>query len=143
MFETVDHAEISLPDPFRIQGERAWSYVVFPLHVPWFHLVYRYPIEGGGSLRRPVFLSRAEQLLEFNNDRVALDEAQIVLPGRFTGSDRWTMEPLAEVWEGAEPTAPGQRAYIYVLANGTRYLDSGLSRCETELRDRRLLFKRT
>jgi hypothetical protein len=48
MFETIDRAEIPIPEVFRDEGQRAWAYVEHPLHVPWFHLVYRYPM--GGSL---------------------------------------------------------------------------------------------
>ncbi|MBI3897510.1 MAG: hypothetical protein HY308_04335 [Gammaproteobacteria bacterium] len=58
-----------------------------------------------------------------------------------TGADRWTMEPLAEIWEGVEPQANWQKAYVYVLKNGNRLVVSGFDTKETDLLDRRLVFR--
>lgn len=143
MFETADHAEIPVPDPFRAQGERVWAYVEIALHVPWFCLVYRVPDdEGGGHLRRSIFLSEVRQLVEFQARGPKIYEVQVVLPSHLTGARRWTMQPLAEVWEGVEPKAKGQKSYVYVLANGKRYLNSGLTENETDLIDRKRIYKR-
>ncbi len=141
MFETLDHAEIPIPPPLRVQGERVWAYVEFPLHVPWFHVVYRLPLDDDGYLKRSLFLGSVDQVLQLGSESLRIDEIQVVLPQHMTGAGRWTMEPLAEIWEGVEQPKTGQKARVYVLANGTRYLHSGLCDSESELRDRKLIFR--
>lgn len=141
MFETYDQAEIPIPEPLRIPGERAWPYVELSLHVPWFYLVYRLPIEDDRYLKRSIFLSDVPYLIGFIAEGAVVDEVQIVLPERMTGAGRWTMEPLAEIWEGVELAKTGQKARVYVLADRTRYLDSGWCKNESDLRDRQLIFK--
>lgn len=142
MFETTDYAEIPIHEVFREEGARAWAYVSHPLHVPWFHLVYRYPIDEGGTLSRPIFLTQIFQLLEFEQrSGIKVEEVQIVLPQHMTGAGRWTMEPLAEIWEGVEPNTQGQRAHVFVLANGKRYLRAGVTANESDLLDQELVFR--
>ena len=141
MFETADEAEIPIPDAFRADGERAWSYVLFRLHVPWFHVVYELPLEHGGSLRCPIFFTDVYQLIRLTTDDVKLAEVQVVLPGHLTGQDRWAMEPVVEIWEGIAPGPSELKTYVYVLANGKRYLSSGPDENEADLLDRQLVFK--
>ncbi|MBI3898657.1 MAG: hypothetical protein HY308_10225 [Gammaproteobacteria bacterium] len=142
MFETTDYAEIDLPAAFREDGSRAWSYVFRRLHVPWFHLIYQFQAEDNVRLKQPAFLSEVYQLCEFQAaEGVKVEEVQVVLPSHMTGANRWTMEPLVEIWEGIEPHAQGQKAYVYVLGNGNRLMVSGLDTKETELLDRCLVFR--
>lgn len=143
MFETADEAEIPIPDALRAHGVRAWSYILFRLHVPWFHVVYEIPPEHehGGSLRCPVFLNELHQLAQMVTDGVKLVEVQVVLPGHLTGQDRWTMEPVVEIWEGIAPGPSDFKTYVYVLPNGKRYLSSGLDENEADLFDLQLVFK--
>ncbi|MBI3898494.1 MAG: hypothetical protein HY308_09390 [Gammaproteobacteria bacterium] len=142
MFETIDYAEIPLPEVFREDGNRAWSYVIRRLHVPWFHLVYQFQAERDVRLRQPAFLSEVDQLREFQEmDGVKLEEVQIVLPKYMTGAERWTMEPLVEIWEGIEPNAQHQKASVYVLGSGERLMVSAFDTKESDLLNRRLIFR--
>ena len=144
MFETHDSAELPIPHGLGDPGERAWSYVVNRLFVPWMHVVRRVTYEEDGepyALHETLFLTRVEQLLQLQKDPkakvVAIDLAS---PGQLNGTGRWKLDPLAEIWEGIEPGTDGQKAYVYVLENGARYLDSALASSESELRNlRRLL----
>lgn len=141
MFETADKAEIPIPEGLRADGERGWAYVEFPLHVPWFHVVYRLPLQEGGHLIRSLFLAQVSALVRFCSQLVRVHEVQVVLPGRITGACRWTMEPLAEIWEGVEPRELGHPVCVYVLENGKRYIDSAFVKNEANLLDRQLIFK--
>ncbi len=144
MFETHDSAELPIPPGLGDPGIRMWSYVVCRLFVPWIHVVRRVNHEEDGepyALHETLFLTHVEQLLQLQGDpEVKIVTIDLVSPGHLNGSDRWKLEPLAEIWEGIEPGTDVQMAHVYVLKNGARYLDSGLASSESELRNlRRLL----
>lgn len=133
MFETVDEAEIPISPIFGDDGTRAWSYVGFPLALPWFYVNYLTRIDGG-SLRRMLCLTRVDDLLQLSQgEEYTVAEVNIVVPSNMSGRGRWTMEPLAEIWSGTEPEAKKQTGYVFVTASGVRYLHSGLSDRESEL----------
>lgn len=143
MFETHDEAEVPIPPVFGDPGLRMWSYVKCRLHVPWFHVVCRFTYEDKAdeeahALREMMFLTQVEQLLQLQEGgpRIQIEEIDLMTPGHMNGTDRWKLEPLAEVWEGIEPETDGQRTLVYVLDNGTRYVDSALDTPESELIDK-------
>ena len=141
MFETVESAEIPIPPIFGTTGERHWAYVRQRLHMHWFHVTFALEIEHGNILSNMLFLSRVEQLQQAVQEQdIEIQEVNIVLPGHMSGKDMWTMEPLAEVWQGIEPEAEGQRAYIYVIGDGTRHTDSGLNTNEADLLNKELIY---
>lgn len=142
MFETVEQAEIEIPEAFQAQGERCWSYVYRRLHVPWFHLRYLPPPDPEDPTRLwlVLFLDEISHLVRLKEQGADIDEVQIVLPGHLTGKDRTTMALLGEVWVGTEPTASQHETYIYVLADGTRIVNSGLDTAENDLIGRHRLF---
>lgn len=71
------------------------------LHMLWFYVVYRFNTEDGMTMHHMFLLSRVEQLQQAVQERgIEIEEVHIVLPRHMNGKDKWTMEPLAEVWEG-------------------------------------------
>lgn len=146
MFETNDSAEISVPSAFSEPGMRVWTHVKYTLHMPWFHVVCRFRYEDNEeeyALHQMMFFTRVEQLLQLQQERpqIQMVEIDLVSPGHMNGTDRWKLEPLAEIWEGTEPEAENQLAYVYVLEDGTRYFYSGLCHHENELRNLRRILK--
>lgn len=141
MFETVESAEISIPPIFGNEGARFWAYVRLRLHMPWFYATYEFEFEDGKTLRHMLFLSKVEHLQQMVQDQdIEISEVHIVLPGHMSGKRKWTMELLAEVWEGIEPETEGRPAYVYVTGDRSRYVDSALSTKEADLLNKELIY---
>jgi hypothetical protein len=141
LFETLDRAEIDIPDALKDPGNRAWAYVFRRIHMPWFHVVFGVPSDMGGLQAQILFLTGVDQLVQLTEQRHGrILEVQMVLPRHASRAGRWTMVPLIEAWMATEPEVP-QSAYVYVLANGRRYVESGLDTDESELVDRRRIFR--
>jgi len=144
MFETNDSAEIQIPPVFGDTGDRLWTFVRWKLHTPWFHVVYQTltpDAATGLTFSDMMFLTWVKQLLLLREDpAVHIEEVDLVSPGHMNGSNRWKLEPLAEIWEGIDPGSENMPAHVYVLENGARYMESGLATPESELRNlRRIL----
>lgn len=142
MFETVENAEIPIPPVFGNKGLHFWSYVEMRLHMPWFYVAYRFDTEDGMTMHHMFLLSRVEQLQQAVQERgIEIEEVHIVLPRHMSKKQTWTMMPLAEVWEGVEPeTEQPQAAYIYVLADRSRFVDSMLNTKEADLLNKELIY---
>ena len=141
MFETIESAEIHIPAIFGDKSRRFWAYVQLRLHMPWFYVAYQFNNEDGTTMRHVLFLSRIEQLQQMVQDQdIEINEVHIVLPSHMSGKDKWTMELLAEVWEGMEPEVEGQPAYIYVTSDRSRYTDSALNTKEADLLNKELIY---
>jgi hypothetical protein len=141
MFETLESAEVHFPPVFGNSGERFWSYVKLRLHIPWFYVSYRFPIEEDETLCHMALLTRVEHLVQLAQDPGAeIGEIDIMLPGHMSGKDNWTMEPLTEVWQGTEPGTKDQPGYVFVTGSGAHYVESALNTPETDLRDKALVF---
>lgn len=144
MFETNDQAEIPLPPEICEPGERAWSYVRSRLHVPWLHVVYSRTCEEDGetvTLREMLFLTRVEQLQPLQKIGTKIVAIDLMSPGHLNGTGRWQLEPLVEIWEGTVPQTEDQRAYVYVLVDGRRYVDAALDTPEGELMNRHCVLR--
>jgi len=142
MFETVDGTEIHIPTIFGDDGVRAWRYVSYPLHLPWFYISYLTTSAEGDSPRQMLCLAHVDDLLSASQSEGArITEVNIVVPWHMSGQGRWTMEPLFEIWMGKEPETNDQDGYVFVTASGARYLHSGLSDHETELLDLKRIFQ--
>lgn len=141
MFETVDGTEIDTTAFLADDGVRAWRYVSYPLHFPWFYISYLTTSAEGDSPRQMLCLSLVDDLLcASQSEGARITEANIVVPWHMSGQGRWTMEPLVEIWMGKEPEAHNQAGYVFVTASGARYLHSGLSDAESQLLDLELIF---
>ncbi len=142
MFETVDGTEIDTTAFLVDDGVRAWRYVSYPLHFPWFYISYLTTSAEGDSPRQMLCISLVEDLLcASQSEGARITEANIVVPWHMSGQGRWTMEPLVEIWMGKEPEAHNQAGYVFVTASGARYLHSGLSDRESELLDLKRIFQ--
>ena len=92
-------------------------------------------------LSNMLLLGKVEQLQQAVQEQdIEIHEVNIVLPSHMSGKKIWTMEPLAEVWQGTEPGTEGQPAYIYVIGDGTRYTDSALNTKEADLLNKELIY---
>lgn len=133
MFGTYDYAEIPIPEELCEPGEKGWAFISFILHVPWFHVTYTTPGEGG-KWRHMAFFLNPEQIVALSKRPfIKLEEVQIVLPKHMTGAACWTMQLLSEIRVGEEREVKGQLGYVYVLANGNRYVHAGAADDEKDL----------
>lgn len=142
MFETIDEAEVKIPDPLKAPGERAWWFVKNSLHMRWFHLVCESTYKDDYRSSNMFFLTQIDHLLDVVEDKtVKILQVDLVTPKHMNEGERWKMEPLSEIWVGYEPECEHQQeAHIYVTSDGTRYLDSALSEREEELLNKKLIF---
>lgn len=140
MFETVDRAEVTIPDELKDSDERAWWYVSSRIHNYWFHVTCEFNYGDDEEDVQMLFLTQIDHLMELNNAHYTkILQVEIVTPGHMNGSDRWKMEPLSEIWSGIEPDTPNdQDAYIFILENGGRYVYSGLDTKEQELLNKKI-----
>jgi hypothetical protein len=142
MFETVDAAEIEFPPIFGERGTRLWPFVTLRLHMPWLYVMYGVEDDEGMEFMQMACLLQIVDLVQMAAaDDLTIRDVNIVLPGHMTGKPGWTMEPLAEIWEGIEPDAHGQAAHVFVTASGGRYLKSGVCDDESKLEDKQLIFQ--
>jgi len=142
MFETFDGTEIEIPAIFGDEGRRLWSAVTLRLHLPWIYVTYSITDGEGMEFRQMACLTQIDDLLQMAEvDYLEIREVNIVLPGHMTGKDTWTMELLAEIWDGIEPETENQKAHVFVTAGSSRYLRSGLCDEESQLREKNLIFQ--
>jgi len=142
MFETLDGAEIEIPAIFGGGGRRLWSAVTLRLHMPWIYVTYSFKDGEGMEFSQMACLTQIDDLLQMAAaDFLKIREVNIVLPGHITGKDTWTMEPLAEIWEGIEPDTENQKAHVFITAEGGRYLRSFLRDDESQLRKKKRIFQ--
>lgn len=146
MFTTFESAAIAIPPIFDYEDERWWAYVHVPLFTPYFHMVIEYPDEDGeSSWAKTLLYQDAEQVVRTADaSDVTVLDIQIVLPNHEDGKGRWRMEPLAEALIGLEPDLEHkQAAYVYVLEDGTRIVESAISTPEKDLLNLQTRFKFT
>jgi len=142
MFETFDGTEIEIHPFFEETGRRLWSAITLRLHLPWIYATYGIEDQEGNEFRQMACLSQIDDLLHLAAaDYLKIREVNIVLPGHMTGKDAWTMEPLAEIWEGIEPETENQKAHVFITGGGGRYLRSGLCDDESQLREKKRIFQ--
>lgn len=142
MFETVTAAEIIIPDELKDHGEQAWWYVRNRLHMRWFHATCAFSYGNDQKDVHMLFLTQIDHLLEVKNEEtITILEVDLVSPRHMNNGERWNMEPLSEILVGYEPdTEYQQDAHIFVLSDGTRYVDSGLSTKEDDLLNKKTIF---
>ena len=135
MFETVNSAEVIMPPELGLLDEKVWWYTKLRLHTHWFYVVCEYLDITGDKYSEMYLISQHYQLrdLQESHDHT-IRQMYIVTPGYMNGSNKWKMEEMSEILVGIEPeNINDQEAYIYVLGNGDRYVDSLLSTGENDL----------
>lgn len=139
MFSTYSATENHFKSAILGDGQQVWSYIRLYLSNPWFIVVYE-DMEDGTLYRETVLLDTFFQILDINEIKTII-EVYIVSPSHMNGQGRWMMNPLIEILEGIEPEADGQKAQVYVVENGERYMASYMSTLEENLLQIEIIFK--
>jgi len=135
MFCTTADGEMPIPPVFDDGSECWWSYVKLPLFVPYFHLVCGSLREPKGSLQT-FFIPTIDQVLTILRDpSIDVPSVQLVSPGHMNGTGSWRIDELSTVYRGIESQSADftQYAFLYVVADGSRYLESCVASNECEL----------
>jgi hypothetical protein len=142
MFETHRESEIFLPKIFgEDEGIQTWGHVSKRLHTLWLYVICK-PADKTMDHAAKIFLiSGIVDLLAIQKDTSAtIYEAYVISPNYLNGSNSWKMDLLDHVLVGNEPiTDFEQHAYIYVLKNEQRLVDSALRSKEDDLKNTQLL----
>jgi len=145
MFETLEIADVGIPDIFSDQGVHSWWYVQRRLHTHWFHVTYseKYVEDGEEFLLSNImFFSLVEHLIRFAQlQDKTIEQIYIITPNHLNGSNHWKMEPLKEIWKGHVPETMGQTAHIFKLNNGKEYVVSGLGTVVSNIINKKCIFK--
>ncbi len=142
MFETHRNFEILLPGIFGgDEDTQVWERFSTRLSEPWLYVICLPADKEMDQLEKILFISDIVDFLALQKDTSAtISEAYVISPNHLNGSDAWKMNLLDHVLVGNEPIADfEQHAYIYVLKNEQRLVDSALSTKEDGLKDIRLL----
>lgn len=124
-----------IPPIFDDGSECWWSYVKLPLFEPYFQIVCGSLGESRGSLQT-LFIQTIDQVLSILRDPVIdVTSVQLVSPGYMNGSGSWQIDELCAVYRGIESQSEDftQYAFLYVVANGSRYLESCVANTESGL----------
>lgn len=142
MFETHRESEIFLPGIFgEDEGIQAWECVSTRLHTLWLYVICLPADKEVDQLAKILFITDIEDLLALQkNTSATISSAYVISPNYLNGSDVWKMDLLDHVLIGNEPIDDiDQHAYIYVLKNKQRLVESNLSTKEDDLENTRLL----
>jgi hypothetical protein len=139
MFITHSDDEDYLISAICGKGKHAWPFVALNLNHPWFVVVYQEQ-EGGIRYRKTLLLDTCFPLLEINEQKT-ITEVHLVSPEHMNEEGRWMMSPLIEILEGIEPEADGQKARVYVVENGKRYVESSMDTLEENMLQLKSIFK--
>ena len=145
MFSTPKASRIPIPEVFDgvAGGESTWSVVRLGLQIPYFHVRYIGPEVGGDLSEGLLLLTSIEQLQGLLAEpTIDVVETQIVSPGFLNRSGRWKMEPLKAIYRGFESNGEHQQpVLVYLLRDGSRYLDAFIAQDEAEISDLHKLFE--
>lgn len=136
MFCTHPDGEMTIPEIFDEGEEYWWSYIKLPLFVPYFQVVCGSSLEPSTGCAQTFFFPTIDQVMMILADvTVDVNSVQLVSPGYMNGSGDWQIDKLQSVLRGVEVQSgeETQYAYIYVVASGSRYLQSGIAANESEL----------
>jgi len=144
MFETHRESEIFIPKIFEPDDNiQTWGHVSIRLHTLWMYVICK-PVDQEMDQAAKIFLiSGISDLLAIQEDSSStISEAYVISPNHLNSSGVWKMNLLDHVLIGNEPIDDfEQHAYIYVLQNEQRLVDSALSTKEDDLKNTQLLCK--
>jgi len=143
MFDTDHSAKVDIPDGLKEFDESSWWYIRYRLHVHWYHLTCEFSLDDNEKSVHMLFISRLDHLLQVvNESSINIISIDLVTPDHMNEQGGWKMDPLSEVWEAIEPeTSHFQQAHIFVLADGSRYVDSALQTNEEHLLSKTKVFQ--
>ncbi len=139
MFQTFDHARISLP--ISNPDESAWAYAELMINAPWFVADCQIT-EDEISIRTSYILSNPLQLNELRaNQNVAIKGLYVVSPPHINSTESWKMDQVAQVSTGvASEEDYKMKIDIYELCNGNKYYSSDISVTEENIEDIKVIF---
>ncbi|NOT15094.1 MAG: hypothetical protein HOP21_05870 [Methylotenera sp.] len=139
MFQTFDHARISLPISY--PDESAWAYAELMINAPWFVADCQIT-EDEISIRTSYILSNPLQLNELRaNQNVAIKGLYVVSPPHINSTESWKMDQVAQVSTGvASEEDYKMKIDIYELCNGNKYYSSDISVTEENIEDIKVIF---
>ncbi|MFC5521790.1 hypothetical protein [Polaromonas jejuensis] len=129
MFITNEAFHSPVSAMFGGASEKYWTMTELALHQIWFIASCVQEVgtgEDAYEIGRTLFLSGKLQLEELLESGARLEAAYIVTPAHINGGNGWHMEPLARIWNAAEPDTECQRAHVFETVSGQRYTDSML-----------------
>ena len=142
MFETHRNFEILLPGV--LGGDKdtqAWEHISTRLNTLWLYVVCVPADKEQDQLEKILFISDIVDFLAIKKDSSAtISKTYVISPDHLNGSDDWKMDLLDHVLVGNEPITDFEHhAYIYVLKNEQRLVDSTFSTKEDDLKKIQLL----
>lgn len=126
VFRTSEHSRHPILSALSGRNEHVWSYVNLTHEKPWFYASYIVKKSETIIWPETILLSAVEQVKElFCGFRELLENRSLLLvsPDRVNQTGNWQMEPLKEIWSAFDPVHQ-DKVFVYVLANGRRYIDS-------------------
>lgn len=139
MFQTFDHAKITLP--FSSQDESAWEYLELMVNSHFFFadcLV----TEDKISISTSYLLSNPIQLKELRANRnVSIAGLYVLSPPHMNLTESWKMDRVVQVSTGlASDENYKLKIDIYELCNGNKYYSSDISGTEDKIEDIKVIF---
>ena len=131
MFSTQDDVDAGIPDFYENSGFRLWKCIRKHMFTCWFQVTYRV---AGEDMHEIYFMHSVMDVLSFTKlEDVKIIEVYVISPDYLNGSQGWKMERLREILVAEEPLVDGQPAYVYVVDQNTRYVDSEIQTPEKYL----------
>ena len=143
MFETHDSTKINYPKGLKEPGEHAWNRINLRINFRWFYVVHKQNCPREGKVHNIAFHWDTNHLIELINSPGIEDvKAYLVTPDYLNKSGLWEMKPLIEVFKFNEPEPDHDlEAHVYVINDGTRYVNSSLATSEENLNNSRSVYK--
>lgn len=142
MFETLEKTEITVEPFARDIGHRYWPYILSSFNSYWFFVVYSTKSLDIGSLNNFLFVRKIDELLSLiNSGQINATEIYLIFPDQLNSKKTWEMELIKEIFCAQEPGLEfEQDAYIFVLENDDRYIDSAISTVEEKLINKKSIY---
>lgn len=139
MFQTFDHAKITLPLSNR--DESAWAYAELMVNAHWFFADCQI-MEDDICIRTSYILSNLVQLNELRaNQNVAFKGIYVVSPPHMNSTDSWKMDLVVQVSTGvAIEDDYKMKIEIYELHNGGKYYSTDVSGKENIIENIKVIF---
>lgn len=125
MFKTHKNAEVNFYGLFGEPQSQHWRLIESNLFHPWFCVTIT-EVNGDRTVQRTLLPSDVQILVDILNQQdegLAVTDVLVMMPSWMTGSDRWRLERLIELRSGSG--IEGQPVNFYVTDEGYVYQDFG------------------
>jgi len=143
VFQTNKAAEVFIPFELSNNEIQAWDYIQYRLNMYWLQVTYSIVNDDGEESHNTIFLAHLEHLTQLRSmSGLTFYDVYLVSPNHMNGGKGWKMETLKEIYLGQEPGSEyEQEAYIFILDNGNRYVQSYMGSEENDLTQKELIFE--